>query len=48
MMNAMEGDLPNVDRDVLKMSVDRGTPGIDSVYGRVRRQLKRFQLCCQG
>ena len=48
MTNAMEGDLPNMDRDVLETSVDGGTPGIDSVYGRVRRQLERFQLCCQG
>ena len=48
MMNAIEGDLPNMDRDVLEMNVDRGTPGINNVYGRVRRQLERFQLCCQG
>ena len=48
MTNVMEGDLPNADRDVLETSVDRGTPGIDDVYGRVRRQLERFQLCCQG
>ena len=35
--NAVEGDLPNVDQDVLETSIDRGTLGIDSVYGRVRR-----------
>ena len=48
MTNAVEGDLPNTDRDDLETSVDRGTPGIDSVYGRVRRQLERFQLRYQG
>ena len=37
MMNAMEGDLSNVDQDILEMSVDGGTPGIDSVYGHVHR-----------
>ena len=48
MTNAVEGDLLNVDRDLSETNVDRGTPGIDSVYGHVRRQLERFQLCCQG
>ena len=48
MTNAMEGDLPNADRDVLETSIDGGTPDIDSVYGCVRRQLERFQLRCQG
>ena len=48
MMNAVEGDLLNADRDILETNVDRGTPGIDSVYGCIRRQLERFQLCCQG
>ena len=48
MTNAVEGDLPNADRDVLETSADKGTPGIDGVYGRIRRQLERFQLCCQG
>ena len=48
MMNTMEGDLPNADRDVLEMNVDEGTPSIDRVYGSVRRQLERFQLCYQG
>ena len=37
MTNAMEGDLPNADRDILEMSVDGGTPSIDNIYGRVRR-----------
>ena len=46
MTNAMEGDLPNTDQDVLETSVDRGTPGIDGVYGHVHRQLERFQLRC--
>ena len=35
MTNAVEGDLPNVDQDVLEMSIDRGTSGIDGIYGRV-------------
>ena len=48
MTNAMEGDLLNADRDILEMSIDRGTPGIDDVHGRVRRQLERLQLRCQG
>ena len=47
MANAMEGDLPNTDWDVLEMSVDGGTPGIDIVYSRVHHQLERFQLCYQ-
>ena len=33
MTNTMVGDLPNVDWDVLEMSVDGRTPGIDSIYG---------------
>ena len=37
MTNTVEGDLPNADRDVLETSVDRGTLGIDGVYGHVRR-----------
>ena len=48
MTNAVEGDLLNADRDILETNVDRGTPGIDSVYGCIRRQLERFQLCYQG
>ena len=48
MTNAVKGDLPNTGWDVLETSVDRGTPGIDGVYGRVRPQLERFQLRCQG
>ena len=36
MTNAVKGDLPNTGWDVLETSVDRGTPGIDGVYGRVR------------
>jgi len=48
MMNAMEGDLLNVSRDVLEMSVDEGTPSIDGVRGHVRRQLERLQLHRQG
>ena len=37
MTNAMEGNLLNVDQDVLEMNVDGGTLGIDSVYGHIRR-----------
>ena len=48
MTNTVEGDLPHADQDVLETSVDRGTRGIDGIYGRVRRQLERFQLRCQG
>ena len=37
MMNVVEGDLLNTDRDVLETSIDRGTPCIDGIRGRVRR-----------
>ena len=42
--NAVEGNLLNAGRDVLETSVNGGTPSIDGVHGRVRRQLERFQL----
>ena len=48
MMNAVEGDLPNVDQDVLETSIDRGTPRIDDIRGHVHRQLERLQLHRQG
>ena len=48
MMNAMEGDLLNMGRDVLETSVDGGTPSIDGVHGCVHRQLERLQLHHQG
>ena len=48
MTNTMEGDLLNVVRDVLEMSVDEGTPSIDGVYGHIRHQLERLQLHRQG
>ena len=48
MTNAVKGALSNTGWDVLETSVDRGTPGMDDIYGRVRRQLERFQQCCQG
>ena len=48
MMNAVEGDLPNADQDVLEMSIDRGTSGIDGIHGHVCHQLERLQLHCQG
>ena len=44
MMNAVEGNLLNMGRDVLETSVNEGTPSIDGVRGRVRRQLERLQL----
>ena len=37
MTNAVEGDLPNADRDVLETSVDRGTLGIDGIYSHIHR-----------
>ena len=37
-MNVVEGNLLNADRDVLETSVNEGTPSIDGVCGRVRRQ----------
>ena len=46
--NAVEGNLLNVGRDVLEMSVNEGTPSIDGVRGHVRRQLERLQLHRQG
>ena len=42
MMNAVEGDLPNADRDILETSIDRGTPRIDGICGRIRCQLERL------
>ena len=44
MMNIVEGNLLNVGQDVLEMSVNKGTPSIDSVHGYVHRQLERLQL----
>ena len=44
MMNIVEGNLLNVGQDVLEMSVNKGTPSIDDVRGRFRRQLERLQL----
>ena len=46
MTNTMEGDLPNVDRDILETSGDRGTPHIDGIHGRIHHQLERLQLHC--
>ena len=46
MTNDVEGDLPNMDQDILETSGDRGTPCIDGVHGHVRRQLERLQLRC--
>ena len=46
MVNAVEGNFPNMGRDVLEMSIDRGTQGIDGVHDHVRCQLERLQLRC--
>ena len=43
-MNAVKGNLLDTDWDVLETSVNEGTPGIDSVRGHVRCQVKRLQL----
>ena len=43
-MNAVKGNLLDMDRDVLEMSINEGTPSIDGIRGHVRRQLKRLQL----
>ena len=43
-MNAVKGNLLDMGRDVLETSVNEGTPSIDSVRGRIRRQLERLQL----
>ena len=40
----MEGNLLNAGWDVLEMTINEGTPSIDGVHGRVRRQLERLQL----
>ena len=42
MTNAVKGDLSNMGWDVSETSIDRGTPGIDDIYGRIHRQLERF------
>ena len=44
MMNTVEGNLLNVGWDVLETSSDGGSPRIDDVRGRIRRQLERLQL----
>ena len=48
MTDTIKGDLPNADRDILETSGDRGTPRIDGIHGRIRRQLERLQLHRQG
>jgi len=48
MMNAVEGDLLITGRNVVEASIDEGAPGIDGIHDRVRRQLERLQLHCQG
>ena len=46
--NAVEGNLLDTGQDVLETSGDGGTLSIDSIRGRIRRQLERFQMCGQG
>ena len=46
--NAVEGNLLNMGRDALETSGDGGTPHIDGVHGRIRRQLERLQLHRRG
>ena len=41
-MNAVEGDLPNMGQDILEMSINEGTPSIDGIHGRVSHQLERL------
>ena len=48
MTNAMEGDLLDAGWNVVEASIDEGAPGIDGICGRIRRQLERLQLHCQG
>ena len=40
----MKSNLPDAGWNVLETSVNEGTPSIDGVRGRVRRQLERLQL----
>ena len=37
MTNAVEGDLPNMGRNIVEMSIDKGAAGIDGINSRVRR-----------
>ena len=48
MMNAVEGDLLNVGRDILETSINEGTLSIDGIRGHISCQLERFQLHRQG
>ena len=48
MTNAVEGDLLNVGRYVLEVSVDEGTLSVDGICGRVHHQLERLRLHRQG
>ena len=48
MKNTMEGNFLNVGQNILEASIDVGTPSIDGVCGRIRRQLEGLQLHCQG
>ena len=48
MTNAMKGDLLDMGRNVVEAGVDEGTPSVDDIYGRIRRQLEGLQLNHQG
>ena len=43
-MNAVECDLLSVGWDIMEVSIDEGTPGVDSICGRIRRQLEGLRL----
>ena len=48
MTNAMKGDLLDAGRDIMEAGIDEGAPSVDSIRGRVRRQLEVLQLHRQG
>ena len=48
MTSAVKGNLLNVGQNIMEASINEGTPSIDGIRGRVRRQLERLQLHCQG
>ena len=48
MTNIVKSDLLNVGRNIMEASINEGTPSVDGVRSRVRCQLERLQLHCQG
>ena len=44
MKDTVKGDLLNMGQNIMEVSVNKGTLSIDSVHGRIRRQLERLQL----